>query len=170
MMNLNSIVTLFAFLTILSLVGCSESIDPEILAARERLVLDASPASPLSIAEAKEMAESSASVTLVGRVDAGDFDPFEKDFAAFMLSEVPADHEQGEGHDAENCPFCKRRAANAPKAHVTMVSESDSPIAHSAPKLLGIKKGDQVVVRGNGKWNPELNVLEVKSKQIFLSP
>lgn len=150
-------------------VGCSDSVDPEILAARQKLLLKVAPESPLSIGEAKASAETSANVTLVGRIGAGDIDPFDSQVAAFMLSEAPTDHEQQEGHDADNCPFCKRRAANAPKAHVTMIGDSDAPIAHSAPKLLGVKKGDQVVVRGQGIWNPELNVLEVKSKEIYLS-
>lgn len=168
-MNSKPIIALLSGWMMLAVVGCSESIDPEILAARERLILSTSPGEPLSIAEAKDAAESLADLTLVGRIDAGDFDPFDKDIAAFMLSEAPTEHEQEEGHDADNCPFCKRRAANAPKAHVTMVSESDSPIAHAAPKLLGIKKGDQVVVRGSGTWNEDLNVLEVKSNGIYLA-
>lgn len=168
-MNYKSVAFLSFCLTMVAIIGCAESIDPEILAARQKLVLDNAPDSPLSISEAKARAESLADVTLVGRIDAGDLDPFEKEVAAFMLSELPTEHEQGEGHDADNCPFCKRRAANAPKAHVTMVGDTDSPIAHAAPKLLGVKKGDQVVVRGSGVWNPELNVLEVKSKGIYLA-
>ncbi len=156
-------------LTTIALVGCSDAIDPEILAARQKLVLTAAPESPLSITEAKTTAEESADITLVGRIGAGDIDPFDKQIAAFMLSEAPTAHEQEKGHDADNCPFCKRRAAKAPKAHITLVTESDSPIAYSAPKLLGVKKGDQVVVRGQGVWNPDLNVLEVRSSEIYLS-
>ncbi len=51
-----------------------------------------------------------------------------------------------------------------------MIDETDSPIPHAAPKLLGLKKGDQVIVQGTGTWNPDLNVLEVKSRGIYLSP
>ena len=153
-----------------TMVGCTDPIDPEILAARQHLMLKAAPESPLSITEAKATADSSVAVTLVGRIDAGDIDPFDNQVAAFMLSEVPADHEQGEDHDADNCPFCKRRAAKAPKAHVTLVGDSDAPIKHSASKLLGVKKGDEVIVRGQGVWNPDLNVLEVRSSEIYLSP
>ena len=168
-MNYKSVAVLSFCLAMVAIIGCAESIDPEILAARQKLVLDTAPDSPLSITEAKATAESSTDVTLVGRIDAGDLDPFDTQVAAFILSELPVEHEQGEGHDADNCPFCKRRAANAPKAHVTMVGDTDSPIAYAAPKLLGVKKGDQVVVRGSGVWNPELNVLEVKSKEIYLA-
>lgn len=169
-MNLKSIFKLAVCITIIAIVGCSQSIDPEILAAREDLVMKAPPESTQTIAEAKSLASSATMVTLVGRIEAGDIDPFDQQIAAFMLSELPEEHEQNEGHDADNCPFCKRRAANAPKAHVTMIDESDSPILHAAPKLLGLKKGDQVIVQGTGTWNPDLNVLEVKSRGIYLSP
>lgn len=113
--NVKSIVYLSLSALLLVTVGCSDSIDPEIAAARNRLFLRESPESPQSIADAKALAETPTDVTLVGRIDAGDFDPFDKDVAAFMLSDVPTDHEQEEGHDADNCPFCKRRAANVPK-------------------------------------------------------
>ncbi len=157
-------------LTLVLMIGCGESIDPKILAARQNLVLKSAPPSPLSISDAKTSTESSAMITLVGQIHAGDIDPFDQQIAAFMLSELPEEHEQNEGHDADNCPFCKRRAANAPKAHVTMVDESDAPIPHAAPKLLGLQKGDQVIVQGTGTWNADLNVLEVKSRGIYLSP
>ena len=69
-----------------------------------------------------------------------------------------------------NCPFCKHRAANAPKAHVVFVDETANPISFPAPRLLGVKKGDQVIVQGNAHWNVELNVLEVKSDGIYIIP
>ena len=169
-MNLKSILSLTACFMIFAIVGCSESIDPEILAAREGLVMKVPPESPQTIAEAKAAAESATEVTVVGRIDAGEFDPFDQQIAAFMLSELPTEHEQSEGHDADNCPFCKRRAANAPKAHVVMVDDSDAPIPHAAPQLLGVKQGDQVIVQGTGTWDAEMNVLEVKSRRIYLAP
>jgi hypothetical protein len=157
-------------LTALLCLGCGESIDPEILAARQKVLLATPPPAPQSIAAAKEAAESATPVTLIGRIDAGDFDPFDKQVAAFVLSEVPTAHEQSEGHDADNCPFCKRRAANAPKAHVTMVDDTGTAIKHAAPTLLGVRQGSQVIVQGTGSWNPELNVLEFQATSIYLNP
>jgi len=162
-------------------VGCNESLDPEVLASRSKVLLSAAPEGPQSIAVAKELAQSqselSASesspreVTLVGRIEGGDFDPFDKEIAAFMLSELPAgNHDDEEGHDADNCPFCKRRAANAPKAHVVLVDENANPISYPAPYLLDLERGDQVIVQGNAHWNDELNLLEVKSSGIYILP
>ena len=152
-------------------VGCGESLAPEIEAARSKLLLSTAPEAPQSIAVAKESAVAQTELTLVGRIDAGEFDPFDKNMAAFMLSELPSgDHDQAAGHDADNCPFCKRRAANAPKAHVVLVNEQANPVSTPAPKLLGVASGDQVIVQGSGRWNPELNVLELKATGIFLVP
>lgn len=162
-------------------VGCGESVDPKILAARGKVLLSAAPEGSQSITEAKELAQSQSEsstsetlpseVTLVGRIEAGDFDPFDKEIAAFMLSELPAgNHDHGEGQDVDNCPFCKRRAANAPKAHVVLVDENTNPISIPVPSLLDVKKGDQVIVQGNAQWNDELNVLEVKSSGIYILP
>jgi len=174
-----------AFVTAIS-VGCRESIDPEILAARGKILLSAAPEGSQSITEAKEFSQSQSDsstsepstsetlpheVTLVGRIEAGDFDPFDKEIAAFMLSELPAgNHDHEEGHDVDNCPFCKRRAENAPKAHVVLVDENASPVPFPVPSLLDLKKGDQVIVQGIAHWNADLNVLEVKSSGIYVLP
>jgi len=175
------------FLTAFS-IGCRESLDPEILAARGKILLSAAPEGSQSITEAKELAQSQSQsstsesepstsetlpseVTLVGRIEAGDFDPFDKEIAAFMLSELPAgNHDHEEGHDVDNCPFCKRRAENSPKAHVVLVDENANPISFPVPSLLDLKKGDQVIVQGSAHWNADLNVLEVKSSGIYVLP
>ncbi len=151
--------------------GCRQPVDPQIVAARGQLLLSSAPEAPQSIAEAKESTVSAAEVTLVGRIDAGDFDPFDPQTAAFMLSELPTgDHDQGQGHDVDNCPFCKRRAANAPKAHVVLVDEQANPISGPASSLLDLNKGDQVIVKGSAHWNSELNLLQVTANGVYIVP
>jgi len=157
-------------ITLVAISGCGDSNDAAATAAREQLLLQTAPPAPQSITAAKESAAGTAGeVTLIGRIDAGDFDPFDKQVAAFMLSEIPAsDHDHGDGQTADNCPFCKRRAAKAPKAHVTLVDQQQQPLTTPAPELLGLSRGDRVVVQGRATWNDELNVLEVKSAGIYL--
>lgn len=168
MNTMRSVTCLLATLWCVAVSGCYEAGDAELTALQQRLLLETAPSAAMSITEAKDSAAATTSVTLIGRIDAGDFDPFDRQVAAFILSEAPTEHERSAGHDVDNCPFCKRRAANAPKAHVVMVDESDESIPHPAPELLGLKRGDQVIVRGQGTWNADLNVLEVKSTGIYL--
>lgn len=75
-----------------------------------------------------------------------------------------AEHAGDEGDDhAADCPFCAREAAaksNAVAA-ISINGEDGAPIKIDARDLLGIAKGDTVVVRGQAKLiGGELLVLE----------
>ncbi len=87
------------------------------------------------------------SVVVVGRIFAGDMEPWDTGKASFLIAELPADG-HGEGHDADNCPFCKRKAAKAPTAIVQFVDSAGQVIAIDARKLFGIDKKDVVIIRG----------------------
>ena len=94
-------------------------------------------------------------VTLVGRVHAGDLDPWEPGKASFMISELPPDG-HGEGHDSDNCPFCKRRLAKAPTGVVKFVANDGQTIPVDSRALFGLEKGQTVVVSGTlvaGEFN-----------------
>lgn len=94
-------------------------------------------------------------VTLVGRVHAGDLDPWEPGKASFMISELPPDG-HGEGHDSDNCPFCKRRLAKAPTGVVKFVADDGQTIPVDSRALFGLEKGQTVVVSGTlvaGEFN-----------------
>ena len=96
--------------------GCgpaSPGVDPATLALRSRFWLTEEPTGALSIAQAEEQLGQSSEVVLVGRIEAGKMEPWEPGKAAFMISELPEStgHADAPGHDAANCPFCKRRAA-----------------------------------------------------------
>lgn len=86
-------------------------------------------------------------VVVVGRIFAGDMQPFEAGKAAFVLTELPEEG-HGAGHDPDTCPFCKRRAAKQPSAIVRFLDESGQPIPLDARKLLGLNPKDVVVIRG----------------------
>jgi hypothetical protein len=94
-------------------------------------------------------------VTLVGRVHAGDLDPWEPGKASFMISELPPDG-HGEGHDSDNCPFCKRRLAKAPTGVVKFITDDGQTISVDSRALFGLEKGQTVVVTGTllaGEFN-----------------
>jgi hypothetical protein len=158
--------TLLASLAV-SLSGCGTASDPRIAAERKRLVLVDEPADPTSILAAKKQLASPGEVTLVGAIGAGDDDPFEKGEASFVLTELP-DHEHGAGHDPGDCPFCKHRAAETPTVIVQLVDAAGKVLTVDAPTLLGLKKGQVVVVRGQGEMNDTLDLLIVRANGIHI--
>lgn len=105
-------------------------------------------------------------VWVVGRIFAGDFEPWENGQASFLISELP---EEGHGaeHDADNCPFCKRKAAKAPKAMVRFRDEAGRTLAIDARKLFDLKTQDVVVVRGTATV-AELNTLIIDATSLHV--
>ena len=121
-------------------------------------------ASPPAVADPLQPAGALQDVWVVGRIFAGDFDPWEKGRASFLISELPEEG-HGEGHDADNCPFCKRKAAQAPKAMVRFADEKGQTVGIDARELFGLKTGDVVAVRGSAKVG-ELNTLMIDAAAI----
>lgn len=138
----------------IAICGCERSAeDVATLAYRDQFLSATEPADPINLSEAANLVKSGADgaeprlVAVIGRIYAGELDPWEPNRASFILSELPAEG-HGEGHDADNCPFCKRRAAKAPTAIVEFVDEKNETIPIDARKLFGIDKGQTVIVRG----------------------
>lgn len=104
-------------------------------------------------------------VSVVGRIFAGDLEPWENGQASFLLAELPAEG-HGEGHDADNCPFCKRRAANAPTAIVRFVGEDGEVLPHDVRQLFGVEKNSVVTVRGVAARG-ELNTLVITADGLY---
>ncbi len=149
--------------------GCSRIEDPMIASHRQKMMLTSEPEQAVSLTEAKSMLSEESDIVLLGRVGSGQLDPFEKGNASFVLSEALADdHGNDDGHDASDCPFCKRRAAEAPIATIELHDEAGKPIAIGADKLLGLKKGQTVVVQGRGIYVTELDTLQVKAGKLFI--
>ncbi len=107
-------------------------------------------------------------VALVGRISAGELEPWEPGKASFIISELPSDG-HGQGHDADNCPFCKRRAAGLPTTVVRFVDEQQQTIAIDAQQLLGVKKDQHVIVHGIAR-SPEPKMIEIIADRIYLFP
>jgi hypothetical protein len=149
-------------------VGCEP--DPG-MSPRADLVLDSPPGEAVSITEASESLAEPGQVTLIGRIDAGDLEPFEPGKATFVLSEVPdPEHTGGDPDHADNCPFCKRRLQNAPKAVVRFLGESGEVISEDARQLLGVKEQDVVMVSGSAHFQPDLDTLLVDAETVYVRP
>ncbi|MEM9826279.1 MAG: hypothetical protein AAF958_06805 [Planctomycetota bacterium] len=107
------------------------------------------------------------SVQLRGRIGANSLEPFERDRAAFMLSEIIEDPNAGEGHDPSTCPFCKRRAEKAPKAYVVLLDDSGQPIPRPADVAFGWDEGDVIQVSGTATFDKDLNTVKIEATKYF---
>lgn len=158
--------------TLATFVGC-ETATPETNlsgaapVASEHLLVE-KPSEVTSLSEAAEsLGGETKSMTLIGKIDAGDFSAFESDTATFMLSELPADgHGADDPEHEDNCPFCKRRAANAPKAIVQIVDDEGNVIPTDARQLIGVNQGDKIIAVGEASFDESVNAITVKCQKV----
>jgi hypothetical protein len=148
-------------------------IDPA--AVRGQLLLQAEPADAVTPTAAKEkLGKDPQPIVLAGRIGArGGMEPFLANKASFVLVEIPTDdHAKKPGHDNDNCPFCKKRQANAPMIAVQFVGADGKVIPVDARKLFGIQKGSEVVVRGQGVFDPKLAipVIQLTADGMYVRP
>jgi len=147
-------------------------IDPA--AVRGRLVLAAEPEGAVTPTAAKEkLTKDPQPIVLAGRVGARGMEPFLNNKASFVLVEIPADdHAKKPGHDNDNCPFCKKRLANSPMIAVQFVGADGAVIPVDSRKLFSIQKGSEVVVRGQGVFDPKLAipVIQLTADGMYIRP
>jgi hypothetical protein len=138
----------------------AHALDLDPAAIRQQFVLPAEPAGAITPTVAKQkLGPTPQPIVLAGRIGARGMEPFLDGKASFVLVEIPADdHAQKPGHDADNCPFCKKKNANAPMVAVQFVGADGKPIPIDARKLFGVAKGTDVVVQGTGVFDAKLAI------------
>jgi hypothetical protein len=143
-------------------------------AVRESLVLPAEPAGAVSLAAARgTLGLEPKPVVVAGRIGGKGMEPFLEGKASFSLLEIPEDdHAEKPGHNADDCPFCKKRQANATMAAVQFLGPDGKAIPVDARKLFGVEKGQDVVIRGTGVFDAKLGVpiIQVTADAIFVRP
>ena len=151
-----SIPLLFIALAVSPLPARALDLDPAAL--RQQLVLPAEPAGAVTPTAAKQqLGPTPRPIVVAGRIGARGMEPFLDGKASFVLVEIPADdHAKKPGHDADNCPFCKKRNATAPMVAVQFLGADGKPIPIDSRKLFGVAKGTDVVVRGTGVFDAKL--------------
>ena len=148
--------------------GCSTE-DPLLQSLREKSVLRAEPTAPTTITDAKARLSENPNVEFVGRIAADESAAFTPGKATFVVTEIlPGESGHGGKHHADNCPFCKRKAAEAPRAAVQFVDAQGEALAVDARKLFGIGAGDTVVVRGSGQLVKKLELFIVTADGVYL--
>lgn len=153
-----------------------EAVDPA--GVRQQVVLGAEPAGAVTPTAAREQllktpANAPQPIVLAGRLGARGMEPFLENKASFVLVEIPADdHAAKPGHDADNCPFCKKRQANSPMVAVQFLGADGKVIPIDSRKLFGIAKGRDVVVKGTAVFDPKLAlpIIQLTADGIFVRP
>jgi hypothetical protein len=161
----------FLWTVSLSLIlGCVPSTDPIADQARKELRFDPPPeTAPLSVQEAIERSKEGTEMLIRAKVGSGKGDTFDAKNAEFLVSEVPeGEHSSGAGHDSDNCPFCRAREAKAPTVVVRLLDSKGTAYPRSAEKLLGLKKGQHVLVRGRGTFDQENNFFSIEANGLSL--
>lgn len=133
-------------------------LDPN--AVRQQLLLPAEPAGAITPTLAKQKLNATPQpIVVAGRIGAKGIEPFLDGKASFVLVEIPADdHAKKPGHDADNCPFCKKKNANAPMVAVQFLGADGKTIPIDSRKLFGLDKGVDVVVQGTGVFDAKLAI------------
>ena len=129
-------------------------------AIRGSVVLAEEPTGAVSIADAKaKLTTTPQAVVVAGRIGGRGTSPFGENEATFSMLEIPTDdHAAKPGHKPDDCPFCKKRAANSPIAAVSFAGADGKVIPLDAQKLFGVAEGQDVVVRGSGFFDPKLGI------------
>ncbi len=146
--------------------------DIDVAEVQKDLVLTEEPAGALPLAQARgKLGLEPKAIVIAGRIGGKGTEPFLEGKASFSLLEIPADdHASKPGHDADSCPFCKKRQANATMAAVQFLGADGKPLPVDARKLFGIEKGQDVVIRGTGVFDKKLGVpiIQVNADGIFV--
>ncbi|WP_182868305.1 hypothetical protein [Stieleria mannarensis] len=160
--------------------GCGDAPDPvsqdttmtssqPAQATETSLVLAEMPEGEISTpTEVMESGQQAVSVILGGRIDAGDADPFQPGQLSFMISQLPDEgHGEGDPDHADNCPFCKRKLENAPRAIVQFKGSDGNVLEGDSRQRLALEKGDIVYVTGMAQYNPAVNTVMVNATGVF---
>jgi hypothetical protein len=165
---------LLAAMILATTVTTTAMADVDAAALRAALVLAEPPAGAVSLEAARQtLGVGGQPVVVQGRIGAKGMDPFLKGKASFSLLEIPADdHASKPGHNADDCPFCKKRQANSTMAAVQFLGADGQPIPVDARQLFGVAAGQDVIVRGTGVFDPNLGipVIQVTADGIYLVP
>jgi len=152
--------------------GLALEIDPA--AVRGQLLLPQEPAGAVTPTAAKEkLTKEPQPIVLAGRIGARGMEPFLDNKASFVLVEIPADdHAKKPGHNADDCPFCKKKQAGTPMTAVQFLGADGKVIPVDSRKLFGIQKGSDVVVSGRAVFDPKLAIpiIQLTADGIFVRP
>lgn len=138
--------------------GCGETVDPEVLAIRDRFLKVSSETKETPVSEIRASLKSGerkpgTPFKVRVRINAGEFPPFVSGAAKFFVTDATG-HDGDESHDPHECPFC-RRDVKSMMALVEFHDEAGQLIPVDARELFDIKDFELLVVEGTGEFDSE---------------
>ena len=138
--------------------GCGETIDPEVLAIRDRFLKAPSSTIETPVSEIRASMKSGelkpgTPFKVRVRINAGEFPPFVNGAAKFFVTDATG-HDGDESHDPHECPFC-RRDVKSMMALVEFHNEAGQLIPVDARELFDIKDFELLIIEGTGEFDTE---------------
>ncbi|MCU0711618.1 MAG: hypothetical protein MUC43_06130 [Pirellula sp.] len=147
----------------LGALGCSNA-DSLSKAARTSTQLTLGSETPLTLEQAMQQCATLESFLVSLKVGAGKGDTFDAKSTEFLVSEIPDGEKATDPlHDPSTCPFCRKKAENAPTVVVRMLDSKGKTFPGSAEQIFDLKRGMHIVVKGSGVFDPELNTLTINA-------
>ena len=159
-------------------IGCQQSSSPhdgaDVVAARDRYVMDDEPAGVEGVLDVQETYSAPRDVVLVGKIG-GVENPWTSGKAAFVLADPIALAEKestGARHacDDPGCKFCARKKADKLKEGLAVVEFKDEHgqvVPIDARQLFNVDESQMVVIRGRAHIN-ELGCLVVAADGLYV--
>ena len=151
--------------------GCGSGIDPEIMALREKFVVEQPPGDERPMPEiradlksGKLTPDSPFSVRV--RINAGEVPPFAPGKATFIVTDATG-HDGDESHNPHDCPFCKRDIKSV-IAQVEWNDQNGKVLQVDSRKLFDVKEFDLLVLEGTGKFSND-DTLIITASKIFVT-
>ncbi len=165
--NLKATVSLAVLILV---AGCNQEPVAELIPAeRAQFLLAEMPGDSTTIGAAKEKIDEAPEVVVLGWADLKHFESDKENRARVLVREILDSHDHGgEGHDPSSCVFCRRRMKAAPKAAVVFVDEKNQVLPYRVDQLFPVKHGDEVVIRGTGKFEEGLDLFKITARGIYL--
>ncbi|MFO0999371.1 MAG: hypothetical protein U0936_03465 [Planctomycetaceae bacterium] len=143
---------------LLGLPGCGETVDPEVIAIRDRFLKVSTETKETPVSEIRASLKSGemkpeTPFKVRVRVNAGEFPPFVNGAAKFFVTDATG-HDGDESHDPHECPFC-RRDVKSMMALVEFHDEVGKLIPMDARELFNIKDFELLVIEGTGEFDSE---------------
>lgn len=167
-LTIDSFIAMLALLLIVP--GCGETIDPELLAIRDRFVKVSSETKETPVSEIRASLKSGelkpgTPFKVRVRINAGEFPPFVNGAAKFFVTDATG-HDGDESHDPHECPFC-RRDVKSMMALVEFRDEAGQLIPVDARELFDVKDFELLVIEGTGEFDSEdVMVLNARAMSI----
>jgi hypothetical protein len=145
--------------------GCGQGAVPPEQILRQIQIQNASD-EPISISDVIDQcreSEQPVKALIRAKVGSGKGDTFDRSKCVFLISDIPkGEHSAKEGHDEDNCPFCRQREAMAPTTTVT-IKLPKGVREQAADRLLGLKKGQHILLEGEVTYLSDLNFVNIEA-------